>query len=116
MATALDILKSARALIDTPEKWTKGALARDARGEQVCSRSAEAVCFCSEGAISAVTAFGEFEWLTSEGDAFKALSGAVPEGLTVYHFNDRASTTHTDIMALFDRAIESLSDATGGTR
>jgi hypothetical protein len=38
-------------LLDTPEKWTKGAFARDSKGDPVDPVSPEAVCWCIEGAL-----------------------------------------------------------------
>jgi hypothetical protein len=38
-------------LLDTPEKWTKGAFARDSKGDSIDPRSSEAVCWCIEGAL-----------------------------------------------------------------
>ena len=38
-------------LLDSPEKWTKGVMARDANGEHVLHDSPNAVCWCMLGAI-----------------------------------------------------------------
>lgn len=40
-----------RELLDSPEKWTKGAIARDSKGNLVSYNSPNAVCFCLLGAI-----------------------------------------------------------------
>jgi len=42
----------AHELIDSPEKWTTGAMARNADGRGVNPRSLQAVCFCAMGAIT----------------------------------------------------------------
>jgi hypothetical protein len=88
-------LIAARALIDMPEKWGKGS--RGLRGTREC----------------AMTACGALKLKSHEFDGVRlALTAALPHGsdLTapaVVRFNDDPSTTHTDIMALFDRAIAS---------
>lgn len=38
-------------LIDKPEKWTKGAFARDANGYRATTNFKEAVCYCIHGAL-----------------------------------------------------------------
>ena len=97
----VDILKAARALIDTPEKWTRGLNARDAHGQDVRPNSLEAVCFCARGAIIRSAGFEHI-------DAYELLQNALPIGGNdfVPAYNDNPDTTHADIMALFDRAIE----------
>lgn len=98
--TVKDDLIAARALIDTPEKWCKGAFELDGH-------------LCALGALRKATtgsarlpnaAPGEFVryirarmWIES-----KVSSG-------VEHFNDDPATTHADVLAMFDRAIEAAS-------
>lgn len=85
-------LIAAKALIDTPEKWTKNYFRTDDG------------CYCAVGAIDAAT---RPDPTFDRGDrAHAALLAALPEGaLSITGFNDRRSTVHADIMALFDRAI-----------
>lgn len=84
-----DDLIAAKALIDTPEKWRK-----DAFGSQGC--------YCTAGALRVVV--GEnFESTL----AWAVLWRNLPKGSRgVVSFNDDPATTHADIMALFDRAID----------
>lgn len=42
----------AHELLNTPEKWTKGAFAKDHTGCNVNYNSALAICFCLGGAIN----------------------------------------------------------------
>lgn len=102
-----DNLRAAKALIDTPEKWTKGAFARGRHGFSVDVSSPIATCFCLRGAVHAVTGNGR-----RTRDVFSALERAVGRrGLA--QWNDRISRTHADVMAAFDQAIaaaESISD------
>lgn len=101
-----DQLKAAKALIDTPEKWTKGAFARDRDGDDVYETDGDtAVCWCAVGAIN--KAFGCHAGLT----VVQALYAALPADFQlVASFNDHPDTTHADVMALFDRAIAEASE------
>ena len=105
MGTREDLI-AARALIDTPEKW--------ARGEEISLRS---------GRLCAAVACNDFPEPQPMFDALKAalpspfVERAASLGISaVFDFNDHPSTTHADIMSLFDRAIkaQSLSDMGGG--
>lgn len=99
-----DILRRARALIDTPEKWTKDVLARDADGNQCDARSTDAKCYCIEGALLA--ACHELGMVFSTVMPFyRAIRLATPISRSVPDFNDREETTHADVLAIFDRAI-----------
>lgn len=102
MAIVKENLIAAKALIDTPEKWIKGSL-----------QNAEETCFCTYGAAAKVARTfphksGMDSLLTD------ALADALPDSflpdpngiLSIAQFNDDPSTTHADIMALFDRAID----------
>jgi hypothetical protein len=87
-----EILIAAKALIDTPEKWGKGAWR--SKG-----------CFCAIGAV--LEAQGMTGRAAYGGASELALMDVLPRGIgSVEDFNDRPSTIHADIMALFDRAIE----------
>lgn len=91
-----DDLIAAKALIDTPEKWCKGIH----KGQN-----------CTMWAVGDATRqhSGGMRWLDCE----VALSRAVPKSFVgpsgvhpIVAFNDAEETSHADIMALFDRAIE----------
>ena len=99
----IEILRSARALIDAPEKWTKGTEARDASGRSVPFNSPDAVCCCAVGAL-----LGALHRAGNDGEcvALRRLRKALPIGFAdVVSLNDHPDTTHADIMAVFDRAI-----------
>lgn len=87
-----DDLIAAKALIDTPEKWGKGV-------GTYLRHSGPA---CAHEALRRASPTGH-EHLR------RHLKLALPNGFahaSVPDFNDHPSTTHADIMALFDRAIE----------
>lgn len=84
-----DDLIAARALIDTPEKWGKG-WGTERRGRE-----------CAATACVTIIPYGN--GLSAMLDALRAQSPMPGE---VWNYNDDPSTTHADIMALFDRAIQ----------
>lgn len=105
MATVKENLIAAKALIDTPEKWGKGAF------------EVSPGCLCAFGAIArALDPDIDFECdgvgISRED---RALAQALPDGWMktvgmIDSFNDHPDTTHADIMALFDRAIAMQDD------
>ena len=95
----IEILRSARALIDAPEKWTKWTEARDAAGLGVPCYDKNAVCFCAVGAVVRHPTNGKTFF------ALRLLREALPTGGYIDEYNDHPETTHADILALFDRAI-----------
>ena len=96
----IDILRSARALIDTPEKWTRGTNARNASGRSVPFDSPSAVCFCAYGAVLRASG-GEIVLACQR--LWEALPAGWPDIFPLY--NDYPDTTYADVLALFDRAI-----------
>lgn len=100
MTTTLEILRAARAKIERPECWTKGAFARDAVGGECMSSEPDAVCWCSDGAIGAVIATTDVHDFC----AFEALSRAIGN-LHVAEWNDAPERTHAEVLAAFDAAI-----------
>lgn len=106
MSAAADLLRRARERIATPERWTKGAFARDpADGYDRGDRGAldPDSCLCANGSLFAAHGdvgpppYGVSQTLT------RAARGRGFE--TVSKFNDAPETTHADVMALFDDAI-----------
>ncbi len=49
-----EVLRAARKLIETPDKWTKGEYARDAEGKVCPRRGKEACQWCASGALQYV--------------------------------------------------------------
>ncbi len=107
--TTREILIAARKKIERPECWTKGAYARRADGTYVGDSginedgfiSADAVCFCALGACRAVSGS-----LTDESPAARQIRDALGgRQYDLSAFNDAPTTTHADVLALFDRAI-----------
>lgn len=92
-----DILRAAKELINTPERWTKGCLARTQQGDPTIVDDPDAVCFCMLGALAKVSQ-GQNHY-TGE-----ILYEELEEPIS--NFNDDENTTHADVMAAFDRAIK----------
>ena len=100
--TPLETLKAARQLITDPAKWTQGAFARDADGNEVTPNNDLATCYCSFGAIQFVT---KKRMMTS---ADRYLDGLCLSkfGIGLDVLND--THTHAEVLALFDAAIAEL--------
>jgi hypothetical protein len=102
----LEILQKARALLEQPEGWTRGVLARDSLGRSAPVTSDDACSFCMNGAIiRAAGGFGDAAWLRACRAVEKAAGG------DNIGFNDNPRRKHADVLAAFDRAIAALSSA-----
>lgn len=100
-------LIEARALIADPANWTQRRYARNKRGHPVDYDSQRAVSFCAAGACFKVAdilnVFG------GETGMIGSLNRQLPADFTeLTIFND--NSTHDEVLALFDRAIEACDD------
>lgn len=106
---AKDMLRKARALIATPDKWTQGAFARNANGYRVDEKNAlDVVSRCASGAIKAAC--------RSHHDAGGVLAAVSLKEVVMKHaatnrkimsvWNDEPERTHAEVLQAFDRAIE----------
>lgn len=99
----VEVLVKAREILSKEENWTRENYARDEDGEPVYFDSSKAVSFCSIGAVATSGYSAEYV------SALEALEMVVkPTPIIV--FNDAESTSHKDVMAMFDLAIESLEE------
>ena len=96
-------LRMARDLLADPQHWTKRWSARDAVGKEVSATSSEATCFCSLGVLELFGVRSSY-WL------YRAMDKLGYDGLITI-FNDRASTTHDDVMRVFNTAVALAEDA-----
>ena len=115
--TVLELLQNARQLLSDPARWTKGCFARNAEGQAVHPVLGKAACWCSVGAIrkefsrehgytdrsATVSSFLDAHLLLHQLLSSGKHSAGIPS------FNDHPDTTHADVLALFDRAIEHCS-------
>lgn len=105
--TPRETLIAARAKIEAPERWTQGEFARTAKGNKAKPLSRRAQCWCSIGAVAAVT---KRHPVLIPNDVYQFLQSAM--GITerlVSIWND--DHTHAEVMAAFGRAIELAGDA-----
>jgi len=107
--TPLEVVTAARELLSDPARWTKGANARNEKGDGGGSGMEGAVCWCAVGALRHVSNDPNLEAVWE--DAYYMLAEQTPRGEGVMAFNDGVLTTHADVLAMFDRAIEWASQA-----
>ena len=105
----VSVLRRARGILERPEAWVQKAPAVTRDGEDVETNSPAAVAFCVGGAIE--RAIGE-PGTSLYRKTITALNLGIPhlDPHYAHHgyiaFNDAESTTHADVLAALDRAIE----------
>lgn len=93
-------LIAAKAVIDTPEKWIRGASACDRKGIPVAPRSHYATCFCIIGAVDRVA-----KNFDDRREAFDMLYKSTNIDI-ISEWNDDPARTHAEVMEAFDKAIQ----------
>lgn len=96
-------LTAARALIAEPGRWTQGMSGRTADGEPDLSKDLTfAVCFCALGALWRVAG-----WCNARGaeSILQDAAFATTSFTNIVSFNDDPTTTHADVLRVFDVAI-----------
>lgn len=93
-------LELARKVIEKPENWTQGEMARASDNTPMPIKHAAATCFCSIGAVLKVSNMSYAAVFSS--DEYKYLRKTIDEKVT--KFND--THTHEEVLAMFDNAIE----------
>ncbi len=97
-----EILRAAKKLIDTPEKWCQNIASQ--------LNPDDTLAFCTSGAVDFVCkSRQEISWLDKDDKFQKAMSvlnALVPPGYakSAVLYND--ANSHIDVMLLFDEAIE----------
>ena len=102
MSQLLDDLKAVRDLLSVPERWTKGAHARDLVGHTVPPAGVVAVCWCLDGA--ALKLAGGDMHTPRYRNIERALTAAI-DGGNYSVWNDAPRRIHADVLALLDKAI-----------
>ena len=97
--SSADILRAARARIADPKNWTQRHFARDAYGLPVMGSSADAVCWCAEGALQA------------EGRSYASAELLILDQAAHELTNEFAAWVndhdgHSAVLKIYDRAIE----------
>lgn len=110
--STLEHLTRIRTALSDPSHWTKGVMARDPLGHQILSvfvqdPRSEVACCCLAGA--ALRTCGRLHRTGPIGSDFTEVNYRLSQAtspLDYMDFNDRPSTTHADILAALDLAIE----------
>ena len=102
---ASEVLKAARALIDTPEKWTKGNYARDESGRPTPYESDGACQFCAVGAVKRAAMPADLSAAWRAEDLLSDTAWGM-YNMTIVSFNDRADTKHAQVLKVYDKAIK----------
>lgn len=115
--SAHTILVRARELIAEPKNWTQGVMARDRTGDATLPGDKHATCFCTAGAVyrAEIDAWREgygtpVERVVASSGATFAIAKAIEarefgDNVSIVTFNDRPTTTHADVLQIFDAAI-----------
>ena len=104
--STIAVLNRARALIADERHWCRGAFARSWAQIPVQPQSLFARRFCAIGALTRAAC----ELLLPMQNAYLALEAQA--GRRVEGWNDYPKRTHTEVLALFDAAIQALRQAT----
>jgi hypothetical protein len=99
--TPVEVLRKARELISTPDRWTKGYFAHDLVGTDVEPHEDGAVCFCALGALGVSSYYEPVSWIDGAIELLETTIGCHDLG----EWNDAPERTHVDILAAFDEAI-----------
>jgi hypothetical protein len=112
----LEILKSVKEeVLNSPERWTQGASARQDDGGVVSYESGEAVCWCLTGAVALVARkmplceTGESEFSRTMAVLAIAIDPTLTRYVSIPSWNDAYTTKYEDVIAVIDRAIENHS-------
>lgn len=103
MTTVSEILLAARALIEKPHRWMRGAYATDKNGNPIDPRHEGARCFCLQGAILRQCDLGTEEGRAVYYQAVTAVRRQLPRSSTVPGFND--ANDHKAVLALLDKEV-----------
>ena len=99
------LLIKAKEVISKPENWTKGEFARLEDGTACNLRRSDAKCFCTLGAIIKIADKERYS-NRDKIDAVAEIAKFSPDYRCVPDWNDSEMTTHANVMAAFDKAIE----------
>jgi len=93
-------LRKAKALISNPENWNQD-------GGYSADEDSDSDCLCAQGAVGRAMGIPFDKLVVINILELSALEFALPKHLSysVDEYNDLVTTTHLDIMNLFDKAI-----------
>lgn len=108
---SIELLTQTKSLIANPDNWIKKKNALSAKGREVKPSSNRACKFCLLGALDRVSALNGFTY-SVRNEAIYRLEievKQVSEYRCVHWYNDAPKTTHSDVIAILDNAIQTLS-------
>jgi hypothetical protein len=108
----LESLEKTKALLSSPDKWTKGAMAHDANRNSVGWGHPDAVCWCLSGALAHVCGGINERWSKGLWALSNAIRPADAAGVSIAIWNDNIGRTYDDVINILDKAIakEKLSE------
>jgi hypothetical protein len=104
---AATLLDDAAELISDPDRWTRGAPARDAGGAPISPRGVKAEQWCVGGALAAVSRRSK-RGIHAHVGACWALDKAAKERGWRNHHHANDGSTHGEALAMVDRARKQL--------
>lgn len=110
------LLRAIRERLSSPHRWTKGALARTSSGKATGVETAEASCWCLQGALFAECSSSELD--SAEDSVRRALHNTITAYTAFTNlafFNDALDTTHKDVLAVIDLTLCKLSKGKGNS-
>jgi hypothetical protein len=109
MTQLQDDLSAVLVLLDSPAKWTKGKLARDAEGNRCPIWSKDAVCWCIRGACGKIAGITSTEDLYYGNLRFLNLMGEIGIYLpmpNIARWNDDPDRTIEDIQGVLHATLD----------
>lgn len=100
-------LKELRDLLDHPNGWCKSNFAKNSDGESVDPQHPTACKWCLMGGVTHVAGHNELLYSCVMSHLYDALR-AIGTNVSMMTFNDAPETTHADVIAVIDKAIENL--------
>ena len=104
--TIKDRLRAARALIDQPGKWTRGANRRDAKGNFLLrGTKLEVASRCTSGVIDKACQGYATDTAVVRKYLLESINRQQWRTFGLVNWNDAPDRTHAEVMQAFDRAI-----------
>jgi hypothetical protein len=114
----LKLVTDARDILADPAHWTQGCFARNEAGHPgLAPNDPNAVCYCSFGALMSLTEYNTppvvYDTMGAVATELLAKRGIeIPDGRNrIVYLNDFPTTTHADVLEMFDITISRLKEA-----
>lgn len=109
-SAAKQYLKVAKGLLSHPKRWIKGKSASDEYGRTLIPGSSEVTCWCATGAVEHAKSLLNGGGVGEVAKAMNALDKAAQKrGFSgIINMNDSPSTSHEEILAVFEEAANEV--------